>query len=290
MGKKQHSSISTFGGQITATISVALVLLILGIISMLGLAAKSVTDNIKQNMGFVVELNDDTSDDIVNNFKQSWASSPYVSSVVYISAEEALQQEAELMGEDIMSIMDVNPYHAEFEVKMMPQYANGDSIEKIVEQLSTNPNIAKVRTDPVMIESVNHSINNIILVLTIIAAALLLISFVLINNTVRLTVYSRRFLIHTMKLVGATGGFIRKPFIINNIINGIIAAILAILTLTGLLYYIKTLNPSVNEAISWNYAAYIFVGIIFTGIIICSVATLFATNKYLHIDYDDMFK
>ncbi len=268
----------------------ALVLLILGIISMLGLAAKTVTDSIKQNMGFVVELSDDASEDIVEQFKQTWLTSPYASSFSYISAEEALRQETELIGEDILQIMEVNPYHAEFEVKMKPQYASGDSIQKIVALLEGDPNISKVRTDPVMVESVNSSINNIILVLTIIAAALLLISFVLINNTVRLTVYSKRFIIHTMKLVGATGGFIRKPFLINNVINGVIASILAILALTGLFYYIKSLNQAIDQAISWNYVTYIFVGVVVAGIVICGATTLFATNKYLRTDYDDMFK
>ncbi len=290
MEKKQRSGLSTFSIQLTATISVALVLLILGIISMLGLAAKTATDGIKQNMGFVVELSDDVSPETLEQFRQMWLTAPYASGFSYISAEEALKQETELIGEDILQIMEVNPYHAEFEVKMTPRYADGDSIRKIAARLEGDPRVAKVRTDPVMVESVNSGINNIIMVLSVIAAALLLISFVLINNTVRLTVYSKRFLIHTMKLVGATGGFIRKPFLVSNVINGVIASILAILALTGLFYYIKSLNPAIDEAISWNYVTYIFTGLVVVGIVICAATAAFATNKYLRADYDDMFK
>ena len=141
-----------------------------------------------------------------------------------------------------------------------------------------------------MVDSINHNIKSIALILTIVAAALLFISFALLNNTVRLTVYSRRFLIHTMKLVGATGGFIRRPIINSNMLSGLVAAIIADLLLAGALFYLHSADKVIAAALPWEEAAWVFAGIIVIGIAICSIASLFATNKYLRSDYDDMFK
>lgn len=291
MSKKHKSAISTFSAQITSTISVALVLLILGIVAFMGLVTRNVTNDIKENIGFVVMLNEDISTSQLNTLKQKWSKEPYVASQLFVSAEEALQQETERMGEDILEMMaGVNPYQPEFEIKVKSQYASRDSIESIKASLLNVDGIKDVVVDPSRIDDINSNTNNVILVLSIIAAALILISFVLINNTVRLTVYSKRFIIHTMKLVGATNGFIRRPFIINNIVHGIIAAIIANLILAAALFYLPALDPSTGELISWLDAYWIFGALVVIGIIICSTATLFATNKYLRISYDDMFK
>lgn len=291
MSKKHKSAISTFSAQITSTISVALVLLILGIVAFMGLVTRNVTSDIKENIGFVVMLNEDISTSQLNTLKQKWSNEPYVASQLFVSAEEALQQETERMGEDILEMMaGVNPYQPEFEIKVKSQYASRDSIESIKTSLLNVDGIKDVVVDSSRIDDINSNTNNVILVLSIIAAALILISFVLINNTVRLTVYSKRFIIHTMKLVGATNGFIRRPFIINNIMHGIIAAIIANLILAAALLYLPALDPTTGELISWIDAYWIFGALVIIGIIICSTATLFATNKYLRISYDDMFK
>ncbi len=291
MGKKHKSAISTLSAQITSTISVALVLLVLGIVAFLGLATKNVTNDIKENIGFVVMLDENISTNDINHLKQKWGKEPYVASQQFISAEEALQQETERMGEDILELMaGVNPYQPEFEIKVKSQYASRDSIESIKASLTDVNGIKDVIVDPTRIDSINSNINNVILVLAIVAAALILISFVLINNTVRLTVYSKRFIIHTMKLVGATNGFIRRPFIINNIFHGIMAAIIADIILAAAVFYLPALDPQTGKLISWNDAYIIFGSLVVTGILICATATLFATNKYLRSSYDDMFK
>lgn len=291
MSKKSKSGISTFSAQITSTISVALVLLILGIVAFMGIIAQGITNDIKQNIGFVTMLNDSISETEINGLKQKWAKAPYVASQKFISAEEALKQESERLGEDIIEMMaGVNPYQPEFEIKVKPQYASRDSIEKITASLIGVKGIENVVTDSTMADEINTSVNNIILTLGIVAIALLLISFVLINNSVRLTVYSKRFIIHTMKLVGATGGYIRRPFIINNILHGIFAAIIANIILAASLYYLHTIDYSVSNTISWIDASYVFGALLIIGIFICAMAALFATNKYLRTSYDDMFK
>ncbi|WP_370455709.1 cell division protein FtsX, partial [uncultured Muribaculum sp.] len=141
-----------------------------------------------------------------------------------------------------------------------------------------------------LVDSINRNINSVSLILIIITCALLFISFALINNTVRLTVYSRRFIIHTMKLVGATGSFIRRPFINANVVSGIVSALIASAILAGTLYYLQGIDSGIASAITWPQAACVFAGILIIGIIICAVAALFATNKYLRLDYDDMFR
>ncbi len=290
MEKKGKKGISTFSAQITSTVSVALVLLLLGIISMLGIAARSITTEIRENMGFSVILSDTVTVNNVNSLKKQFSTSPGVSGIIYFSPEDALQKWQEETGEDLVKVLGVNPLPGEIEVKVKARYASTDSISKMIAPLKKLPYVSEVSVHSDMVDSINHNIKSIVLVLTIVAAALLFISFALINNTVRLTVYSRRFLIHTMKLVGATGGFIRRPIINSNMLSGLIAAIIADLLLAGALFYLHSADRVIASAVPWEEAAWVFGGIIIIGIAICSIASLFATNKFLRSDYDDMFK
>jgi len=290
MTQKKHKGISTFSAQITSTISVSLVLMLLGIIALLGIAATSITNEIKANMGFDIILVENASEAESNKLKQMLLNAPYISSTKYISAQDALNKWQEETGEDLIALLGVNPFSPEFEVRVKPQYANVDSIYNITEALKQQQSVAEINIHTQMVQTINDNIRNIALILLIIVAALLLISFVLINNTVRLTVYSRRFIIHTMKLVGATSSFIRRPFIVNNIIHGVIAAMVAILLLSSLYWYIKSLDPAIIGIISWNSIIWVHASLIIAGIFICGLAALLATNKYLRISYDDMFK
>ena len=288
--KKKRSGISTYSAQITSTISVALVLLLLGIVALMGIAANSVTNNIKSNMGFDIILKESVSIQEINQLKQHWTNANYVSNFKFHSADDALRKWQEDTGEDLIELLGVNPFSPEFEVKVKHEYANVDNIKKITSLFQSNQCISEIKVHSDMIDAINNNIQSIAFILVLISAALMLISFVLINNTIRLTIYSRRFLIHTMKLVGATAGFIRRPFIINNILHGFIAAIIAILILAGTIYYIQTLDSAILNVINLESIAWVFASIILLGIIICALAALLATNKYLRIDYDDMFK
>lgn len=291
MGKHHKSAISTFSAQITSTISVSLVLLILGIVALLGLVANNVTTDIKENIGFVVELDYEITQSNIDSLNQKWDKAPYVASKKFISAEEVLQQESKLMGEDILKMMNgINPYQSEFEIKVKAQYANRDSIESIKASLANTKGIDKIVTNNSMIDDINVGVNNVIIALLAVAIAMIIISFVLINNSVRLAIYSKRFTIHTMRLVGATNGFIRRPFIRNNMLHGFLASIFTSAILSGILYYLQSIEHSLISAISWVEACYVFATLAVLGIILCSAAALFATNKYLRTSYDDMFK
>lgn len=287
---KQRKGISTFSARITATISVALVLLLLGIVAAIGIAARSVTTSIKENMGFDVVMAEEAPESSVNRLKKMWNSSPYVSSYTYYSPDDAMRQWQHDTGENLMELLGVNPFSPEFEVKVKAQYASVDSIDRITASLRDLDGVAEVNVHAEMVESVNNNLHTIMLILVVAAGALTLISFVLINNTVRLTVYSKRFLIHTMRLVGATHGFIRRPFIIGNAIQGIAAALVAMAMLGGLLCYAHSVDAAVENVIGWADMAWVFAAMLIAGVAICMLAAFTATNRYLRLSYDEMFK
>lgn len=289
MEKKKLSGISIYSKQITSTVSVTLVLLILGIIATLAIATRSITDEIREKIGFTVVMREDIPAGDIDRFKQQFTSAAYVGSYTYTSAEDNLRQWEQENGEDVIKILGVNPFSAEFDVHVKSAYASVDSIAPIVALIEAAPEVDEVVLNADMIDGINKNMRVLTVALILVAVALLLISFVLINNTVRLTVYSRRFIIHTMKLVGATPGFIRRPFIISNIIYGIIAAVLAALMLCALLTYARSIDPAIGIAVPWSAMTWVFVAMTATGVLICSAAALFATNKYLRISYDDMF-
>lgn len=289
MARKRANRISTFGSQLTAIVSVTLVLLILGILAVIGMAGRSGADQLKSNLGFIVKVERNAADTQVNRLKQIFNTAPYVSSYVYSSAEEIMEAESKYLGEDLASLLDVNPYGAEFDVKVSPQYASVDSIESLAMKLTEDESVESVLTESSMIAAVNSTLGRASWLLLAVAGALLVISIVLINNTVHLSVYSRRFVIHTMKLVGATGGFIRRPFIYAGALNGLISAIIASLLLVAMLAYSANVDPLLASCFSVRICVIVVAGMMIAGVMICTVASLFATNRYLKANYDEMF-
>ncbi|MDE6490021.1 MAG: permease-like cell division protein FtsX, partial [Muribaculaceae bacterium] len=255
-----------------------------------GIAARSVTTSIRENMGFDVVMAEETQESAINKLKQMWNSAPYVASYTYYSPADAMRQWQHDTGEDLVELLGVNPFSPEFEVKVKARYASVDSIRMITAPLHEMEGVAEVNVHAEMVESVNNNLHTIMLILVVAAGALTLISFVLINNTVRLTVYSKRFLIHTMRLVGATHGFIRRPFIVGNAIQGIVAAIVAMVLLGSLLCYAHSVDSSVANIVGWSDMAWVFASMLAAGVAICTLAAFTATNRYLRLSYDEMFK
>ena len=291
MIKKRLAKISTLGSRLTSIISVTLVLLILGILAMTLEASHRLSDDIRSNIGFIVRLSPTASGDDINRVKQLISSTQGISGYVFSSSEDILAQESHLMGEDVGEMLQgENPFGAEFDVKVKSDYATVDSIAGLSRIVSADSSVEEIVTETAVVDSVNSVLHRLSIVLLAIAAALLIVSFVLINNTVSLAVYSRRFIIHTMKLVGATGGFIRRPFVLSGIAIGAIAAAVAILLLGGLRAYAATFDPVIETLLGWNDMILIFVAVAVAGILICALASTIATNRYLRADYDEMFK
>lgn len=290
MSKEKKSKISYFQSNFTSTISVALVLLLLGIIAFLGILANTFSKELKENIGFSVVLQSETTPEQVAAMDKMWKASPYVSDVKFISKEAALQNWQAETGENLVELFGVNPLNAEYEVYVKAEYANLDSLQVIERQLKTITFVDEIAMHKSEVDAANRNISNVALVLFVIAVLLMLISFVLINNTVRLTVYSRRFLIHTMKLVGAKPGFIRRPFVISNMLNGLIAAFVSMLFLLGVYLFLQNIDEALVVSFSALEIVAVFAGLIMLGVLICGLAAFLAADKYIRLSYDDLFK
>ncbi len=289
MTRKPNTRISTLGSRLTSIVSVTLVLIILGILGMTLRASSALSDDIRSNIGFVVKLSREASDIEAGTLRRQISEARFTESLVYSSAEAILAEESELMGTPLDSLLEENPFGAEIEVKVKPAYACTDSITAIAAAMETVPTVDEVVTQATVVDSVNSFLNRLSVVLLAIAAALLVISFVLINNTVSLAVYSRRFIIHTMKLVGATGAFIRRPFLLAGAGTGAIAGVAAAAILAGIRAYGATFDPIVDVLLPWWTMAWLLAAVIVAGVVICVLASVFATNRYLRADYDEMF-
>ena len=287
--EEKKSKISYFSANITPIISVSLVLLLLGIVGLLGIAANSLTNYVKENIGFDVIVKNNAEQKEIDELKRLWTSAPYVSSVKFISKEDALQSWEKETGENLMEMIGVNPLSAEFEVRVKAQYVSVDSLNKIEYSLKSMSAIESIQMHKDVVEQINHNVNHIILVLGVVLVMLVVISFVLINNTVRLAVYSRRFIIHTMKLVGATPGFIRRPFVLTNVLNGFIASLVAIALLSGLLYYAVEVNSDYAGLVGTEQIAVVYAGMMLTGVLMCGLSALFSTNRFIGLSYDELF-
>lgn len=287
---KKRTSLMSFGKHLTSTVSVGMVLLILGIVGFAAFAASNITKHIRENLGFNMVMSMSADMTQINAMKSRLTSSEFVSSYEYLSPEEILEQENAYLDTDVVGLLGTNPYQPEFTVKVKSEYASVDSLNKIIAPLRSMPIVEEITVHTEVVESINANIGSLSLILVALAGALLVISFVLINNTVRLTIYSSRFLLHTMQLVGATNGFIRRPIVLGNVLNGVLAAVVAIGLLVLLRVYAVSIEPDLALALPWNDLAIVFLGLVAGGMLICGMASWISTNKYLYQSYDEMFR
>ncbi len=289
MSRKRNNVIPHLSTRVTATVSVALVLLLAGMAAFVGVAARSLTDAVRETNGFILILDDEVTASQTDRLRTRLESMPQVAKVTFRSAETVLERWQQIVDEDIEAFAGINPFAPEFEVNVKAGYACADSLRIITAPLESLPEVDEIRVQTDTAREVETTLGSVEMILIIIAGVLLIISFALISNTVRLTVYSRRFAIHTMKLVGATPGFIRKPFLTSNIVNGALAGLMADILLIALLFYFRTIDPRLEELVNPVATAIIFIATIVTGVIICLIAAAYSTNKYLRKTYDEMF-
>lgn len=285
--------ISYFSANVTAVISVALVLLLLGIVAVIGVGANGLSEKIKENIGFDISMKEDATEHQIAALRRDIAAAPFTARMKYVSKEDALEVWREETGEDLMAVLGFNPLTAEIEVHVRSNYSDVASIDRIAAGLKQKYTaIESVTTHRENIEAINRTLTQTALVLGVAAAAMLIISLALINNTVRMTIYSKRFLIHTMKLVGATPGFIRRPIVVSCMINGIIAAFVAVGLLSALLYYLgldSLAGEAVREAVPLEAVGATAAAMVVLGALLCCATAFFAANKYIRLDYDRLF-
>ncbi len=274
---------------LTTTISIALVLLIIGIIGFLGLNARQLSNYVKENIGVTININDDAKQVDVIKLQKLLDAKPYVKSTEYISKDKASQILQKDLGEDFVNFLGSNPLSASINVHFYADYAQVDSIKAIKTNLLKYKQVKEVLYQENLLVLIEKNVKKISLILLIFGVLLFLTSYTLINNTIRLSIYSQRFLIRTMKLVGASKSFIRYPFLIQSIILGLISSLISIGILTGLLFLIR---QEFIELINFNQLellGILFIGIIFFGILISYLATFFAVNKYLRIRENELY-
>lgn len=270
-------------------VSVALVLVLLGLAAMIGLAGATIQDEVKRNIGFVAVMDKECTAEQLNAMKTCLLSQPAVKSFAFSSAEDILASESEYMGQDIAAIADGNPYSSEFDVKVRPAYASADSIASFAAFIADMPGVHEVNSESTVIEGIDTTVRRVTMVLSVMALVLLVVAVALIGNTVSLSVYGRRFIIHTMKLVGATPGFIRRPFVVAGLRDGFIAGLLASAVIVAFRYYAPRVDPIAHELVSWQLVAIVCGAMVLAGAIISSLTALVAANRYLRASYDEMF-
>ncbi|MDO4164400.1 MAG: permease-like cell division protein FtsX [Bacteroides sp.] len=281
--KGKSNSVSCFDMQfVTSSISTTLVLLLLGMVVFFVLTAHNLSVYVKENINFSILISDDMKESDILKLQKRLNAEPFVKETEYISKKQALKEQTEAMGTDPQEFLGYNPFTASIEVKLHSAYANSDSIakiEKLIKKRSTN--IQEVLYQKDLIDAVNDNIRNISLLLLGLALILALISFALINNTIRLTIHSQRFLIHTMKLVGASWGFIRRPFLRRNFWIGVLAAVIADGILWGAAYWLVSYEPELVNIVSTDVMLLVSASVLVFGILITWLCALFSINKYL---------
>lgn len=284
--------ISNWAAHTTTGVSVSLALLTLGLIAIIWIAAAGESRRMLEKIEISVVMADEIGDDRAIAVCEAIRKQPFAQNVKYISSKDALENWKKATGEDLEQVFGVNPLSPEISFTVASEYSNLGKITGIRKGISAIDGVAEVGTpDSQLIEAMNSNIRKLTLGFTVLAAVMLIISFVLISNTVRLSIYSRRFTIHTMQLVGATNGFIRRPFIISNTwvgaISGLCSAgiLSAVLALSG-----KIGLGELSSLVSWEWMGVVSVSLIAGGALICALAAALATTRHLRQDYEDLFK
>lgn len=282
----------------TSVLSIALVLFVLGVIGTLGLSGRKLANHVREKLKLQVVLNFDATEGDVQSVQQWLDAAPFVKSTQAISSDQALSEFEKMTGERPLEILDENPLPSSIEVTLKPEYANNDSIEGTadavgIESLILQENadkVYRVYKDSGMINEVNNNIGKISYILAGISLLLAAIMIALINNTIRLAIYAKRFLIKTMQLVGATGGFIRRPFLYNGLLQGMVAGFLAILALSGFAYWMTRQLPEELFTVD-DFALFgmLFLGVLLAGLAITFTSTFLAVRKFLRLKMDELY-
>ncbi len=274
---------------ITSIISISLVLFLIGILGILLLNAKKLADYVKENIGFTVFLKENIKEVDIIKLQKKLNATYYVKETEFISKDKAARILQDELGEDFIEFLGYNPLMASIDVKFYAKYANPDSITSIEKEITNFPEVKEIYYQESLIHLVNENVKKISLILLAFSGLMFFIALTLINNTIRLSIYSKRFIINTMLIVGATRRFIRRPFVYKGIIHGIYAAIISILLITGVLYMVQNEFSDIISFKDIEILGILFTFVIILGIFINWISTYFAVNKFLRLKTDDLY-
>jgi cell division transport system permease protein len=275
---------------ISTVISIALVLVMTGLLGLILVHAKNLSNYVKENIVLNIIINESAEESDMKALQKKLDAHAYVRSVEYISKETAADSLQKDLGEDFVKFLGYNPLLASFDVYLKADYANTDSVNAFINELNSNRLVKEVVYQESLIDMVNKNIRIIGLIILGFAAVLLLIAIALINNTIRLAIYSQRFLIKSMQMVGATKGFIRRPFLGYGVWHGILGALIAVLLLVTILYFGQQQIPELVMLRNYTEFGIIFLGIFVLGMLISGLSTYFAVSKYLRIRQNDLYR
>lgn len=291
MKRRKKNAGSRRGVQrVTLCISTAMVLVLLGLVVFSVLVSRNLSEWVKENITVTVMLSDDVSANGAKLLCRDLYHRPYSKNIDYISREQALKEQTEAMGSDPSEFLGVNPFPATLEIQMYAEYANRDSLKWIAEEIRKNEKVTDVAYQVDLMDSVNRNLTKVNLLLLVLALLLTFVSFTLINNMVRLSVYSKRFIIHTMKLVGASWGFIRRPFMVQALTIGIIAAVIAIIVLGLCVYGLYYYEPNILTILTWRELVVTAVAVLLFGLLITAFCSYISVNKFLRMTPGELYK
>ena len=274
---------------LSSVISISLVLLLVGVASMLLVNAKSVSDYFKENMQVSVLMKDSVPEEKAEAFSESLLEERYIKTATFISKEQGQAELAELLGEDFVDIFETSPIPASVEITLDADYVSSDSLEVVKAEISKSPLVAEVNYQGSLVDALNANLSKISLILAFFIGLMLFISYVLINNTVRLNVYARRFTIHTMQLVGATRSFIRAPFLVQSAFQGVFSAFVAIMALIVILFFLRNGFEQLFEIFRLDLLLLVMGIVLVSGLVICVTSTYFVVNKLVSLKKAELY-
>ncbi len=274
---------------ITSVISITLVLFLMGIVGLLVINGRNINKTVRENIGFNVILKENVKEGDVFQLQKILDAKPYTLSTEHITKEEAALETEQLVGGDFVEFLGYNPLPPSIKLRLKAAYTKPDSVLNIEEELMNYAQVNEIVYKKTLLYAVNENIRKISLVILGFSVLLLLVAITLINNTIRLSIYAKRFIINTMQLVGATRGFIRKPFLMRSLLNGFIAALFSLILIAGLIYFAADELENIITFSNVTLMALLGGSILIISIVINWISTFFAVNKYLNIKTDKLY-
>lgn len=277
------------GAWLSTVISISLVLLLVGVAGLLVANARSVSDYFKENMQVSVLMKQEVGDDEAMEYVSDLDAKPFIKSTTFVSREQGAKEMTDLLGEDFLNVFEAAPIPVSVDVTLKADYVSSDSLEVVKNEIMKSPLVDEVVYQQSLVDKLNTNLRKISMVLGVFIVLLLFISFVLINNTVRLNVFSRRFTIHTMRLVGATKSFIRAPFLVQAVFQGLFSALLATLMLVGILFFVRSEFAQLFEVFRLDMLLIVIGVEILAGVLICVVSTALVVGRLVSLSKDELY-
>lgn len=277
------------GAWLSTVVSISLVLLLVGVAGLLAANAKSVSDYFKENLQVSVLMKQEVGEDEALEYVSVLDGMPFIKNTAFVSRGQGTREMAALLGEDFLDVFETAPIPVSVDVTLMADYVSSDSLEVVRKVIEESPLVDEVVYQKSLVDKLNTNLGKISLVLGILIALLLFISFVLINNTVRLNVFSKRFTIHTMKLVGATKSFIRAPFMVQAVFQGLFSALLASMMLVGILFFVRSEFARLFEVFRLDLLLAVIGVVILSGVVICAASTALVVGRLVSLSKDELY-